>query len=123
MSTKFINYITSNAFVDKYQSTYFPQRSTETTLTLNINDILIYLDNKAPRYIVLLDLSSDFDTLDHNVFLLDLMKLLYTFETTVGLCILFHLEYLDAISQCWLKFTYICKHRLLWLYTLDFLNI
>ena len=47
-----------NAIVDKYQSAY---------LTLIINDILIYLDNKAPCYIVLIYLSSNFDILDHNI--------------------------------------------------------
>ena len=67
MSTQLINYITSNAIVDKYQSAYIPHRSTETALTLIINDILIYLDNKAPCYFVLLDLSSAFDTIDHDI--------------------------------------------------------
>ena len=47
MSTQLINYITSNAIVDK-KSAYLPHHSTETALTLIINDILIYLDNKAP---------------------------------------------------------------------------
>ena len=47
VSTQLINYITSNAIVDKYQSAYLPHRSTETALILIINDILIYLDNKA----------------------------------------------------------------------------
>ena len=65
--TQLINYITSNAIVDKYESAYLPHRSTETALTLIINDILISLDNKGPCYIVLLDLSSAFDTLDHNI--------------------------------------------------------
>ena len=54
-------------YVDKYQSEYLPYRSTETALTLIINDILISLDNKAPCYLILLDLSSAFDTLDHNI--------------------------------------------------------
>ena len=67
MSTQLINYITSNAIVDKYQSAYLPHRSTETALTLIINDILISLDNKAPCYLVLIDLSSAFNTLDHNI--------------------------------------------------------
>ena len=48
VSTQLINYITSNAIVDKYQSLYLPHRSTETALTLIINDILIFLDNKFP---------------------------------------------------------------------------
>ena len=66
MSTQLINYITSNAIVDKYQSAYFPHRNTETALTLIINDILISLD-KAPYYFVILDSSSACDTLDHNI--------------------------------------------------------
>ena len=57
----------SNSIVDKYQNAYPPHRSIETSPTFIINDGLIYLDNKAPFYHVLLDLSSDFDTLDHNI--------------------------------------------------------
>ena len=67
MSTQLIYYTTSNDIVDKYQSAYLPHRSTETALTLIINDILISLDNKAPCYLVLLVLYSAFDTLYHNI--------------------------------------------------------
>ena len=72
MSTQNINYSKSNAIVDKYQSAYLPHRSTETVLrnrkfTFIIYDILIYLDNNASCYLVLLYLSSAFDTLDHNI--------------------------------------------------------
>ena len=67
VSTQLINYITSNAIVDTYQNAYIPHRSTQTALTLIINDILISLDNKAPCYLLLLDLSSEFDTLDHTI--------------------------------------------------------
>ena len=82
MSTQLINYITSNAIVDKYQSAYLPHRSTETALTLIINDILISLDNKAPCYIVLFDLSSAFDTLDHNILSIRLNEIgIYTVYT------------------------------------------
>ena len=62
-----INYITSNSIVDKYKSAYLHHRCTETALTLIINDRIISLDNKASCYLVLLYLSSDFDTLDHNI--------------------------------------------------------
>ena len=53
---------------------------------------MIYLDNKAPCYIVLLYLSSAFDTLDIILFSLDLMKLVNMVNSTFGLCILFHLD-------------------------------
>ena len=55
------------AIVDKYKSVYLPHHSTEITLTFIINDILIYIGNKAPCYLVLLNLSSAFDTLDYNI--------------------------------------------------------
>ena len=87
----------SNAIIIKYHSEYFPRRSTETALTLIINDILIYIDNKSPCYLVLLYLSSTTMLLILSItlfFLLDLMKLVYTVKSTVGLCILFHLEHL-----------------------------
>ena len=67
MSTQLINYIMPIDIVDKYQSSYLPHRSTEIALTFIINDIFIYLGNKAPCYIVLLNLSSSFDTLDYNI--------------------------------------------------------
>ena len=59
--------IEEHIFFDKYQSTYLPHRSTETALTLIINDILMYLDNKAQCYLVQLYLSDDFITLDHDI--------------------------------------------------------
>ena len=55
------------AIVDKYQSAYLPHRRTKISLTFIINDILIYIGNKAPFYLVLLNLSSAFDTLDYNI--------------------------------------------------------
>ena len=67
VSTQLINYIMPIDIVDKYQSAYLPHRSTEIALTFIINDILIYLCNKAPCYLVLLNLSSAFDTLDYNI--------------------------------------------------------
>ena len=67
MYTQLINGITSNAIVDRYQSEYLPHRSTETAITLITNDILLSLDNIAPCYLVLIDLFSAFDTLNHNI--------------------------------------------------------
>ena len=89
----------SNAIFDKYQNAYLPHRSTETALTLIINDIIIYLDNKAPCYLVLLYLYSAFDNFNIILFPLDLMKLVYMVNSTVGLCILFHLEHIPSSSD------------------------
>ena len=65
MSKQLINHIMSNAIFDKYQNAYLPHRSTE---TLIINDTLKYLDNNATCYLVLLYLSSDFDTFNTILF-------------------------------------------------------
>ena len=65
----------SNTIVVKYQSSYIPRHSTKTAPTLNINDILIYLDNKAPYYLILLYIYSAFDTLDHNILCIGLNEI------------------------------------------------
>ena len=44
---------------------------------------------------VQLYLSSAFDTMDHNIISIGLNELEYTLKSTVGLYILFHLEYLQ----------------------------
>ena len=82
------------AIVDKYQIAYLPHRSTEISLNFIINDILIYLGNKATCYLVQLNLSSAFDTFDYNFLSIGLMKLVYMVKSTVGLCILFHREHI-----------------------------
>ena len=63
-----IDYIISNYIVDCFQSAYLPNRSTETTLNIVFNDIILSMYNKASCYLVLLDLSSAFDTLNYRIF-------------------------------------------------------
>ena len=50
--------------------------STETALVIVTNDILLVLDKRqcVPVYLVLLDLSAAFDTIDHQVFLTQLQR-------------------------------------------------
>ena len=64
VSSQLIQYITSNNIVDCFQSAYLPHRSTETDLNLIISEILLSLDAKSPCYLVLLDLSCAFDSLN-----------------------------------------------------------
>ena len=80
----------SNANVDKYQNKYLPHSRSETDLTCIINDIFIYLDNKAPCYLVLLYINSAFDTPNTILFPLDLIKLVY---------IVFHSWFIYFISS------------------------
>ena len=51
------------------QSAYTPNHSTETAVVKVTNDILRALDCRQCVYLVLLDLSAAFDTIDHRVFL------------------------------------------------------
>ena len=56
------------------QSAYTPNHSTETAIVKVTNDILRGLDRRQCVYLVLLDLSAAFDTIDHQVFLLRLRE-------------------------------------------------
>ena len=64
VSTQLIHYITTNNIADCFQSAYLPHRSTETALNLIFSDILLSLDTKCPCYLILLDLSCAFDSLN-----------------------------------------------------------
>ena len=64
VSSQLIQYITSNNIVGCSQSAYLPNRSTETALHIIISEILLSLDSKNPCYLVMLDLSCAFDSLN-----------------------------------------------------------
>ena len=72
-------YITANNLVEPLQSAYKAHHSTETALLKVQSDILLALDQRKCVYLVLLDLSAAFDTVDHKVFLQQL-KQEYGFE-------------------------------------------
>ena len=67
VARQLIDYIISNSIVDCFQSAYLPNRSTETALNILFNNIILSMDNKASCYLVILDLSSAFDTLNHRI--------------------------------------------------------
>ena len=50
-------------------------RITESAHNLTINDLLLSLDNKAPCFLVLLDLYSTFDTLNYDILALRLNEI------------------------------------------------
>ena len=64
VSSQLIQYITSNNIVDCFQIAYLPHRRTETALNIIISEIILSLDAKSPWYLVLLDLSCAFDSLN-----------------------------------------------------------
>ena len=77
-----LNYLTKNNLLAKFQSAYRQFHSTETGLLRVCNDILQAIDEGQEVVLVLLDLSSAFDTIDHKV-LLDRLRIRYGFSGTV----------------------------------------
>ena len=60
-----VDHVTQNSLSEKFQSAYRASHSTETALTHVRNDILHNMDNRKSTCLVLLDLSAEFDRLDH----------------------------------------------------------
>ena len=67
--SQFLNHITANKLIDKFQSAYKPGHSTETALIRVVNDTLNAIDNGNLSLLTLLDLSAAFDTIDHSILL------------------------------------------------------
>ena len=74
VAMQFKQHLVINNLYTKTQSAYRAYYSTETALLRVSNDINLALDNHDDVVLVLLDLSSAFDTIDHSV----LMDRLYT---------------------------------------------
>ena len=62
-------HITANKLADTNQSAYKQHHSTETALLKISNDILLDLDKRNIVFLIFLDLSAAFDTLDHRIML------------------------------------------------------
>ena len=60
-----MNHLESTDQHEPHQSAYRPCHSTETTLVRVSNDIPMAMDKKQGTMLVLLDLSTAFDTIDH----------------------------------------------------------
>ena len=62
-----VDYLNHNNLLCTSQSAYPLHNSTETLLLKTANDILLGLDKRHVSLLTLLDLSSSFDTIDHNI--------------------------------------------------------
>jgi hypothetical protein len=76
------DFLNSNNLYPSFQSAYRKFHSTETALLKVTNDILRTLDNHQDVILVMLDLSSAFDTLNH-VILLPRIESYFGFSDTV----------------------------------------
>nr|KAG5696973.1 hypothetical protein BaRGS_008435 [Batillaria attramentaria] len=64
-----VQHLSSHNCLDKFQSAYRPEFSTETVLLRVLNDALSSLDSGKLSLLVLLDLSAAFDTINHALLL------------------------------------------------------
>ena len=69
---QFIEYVSSNGLDEIFQSDYKNFHSKETALVKVYNDILVDIDKNKTVILMLLDLSAEFDTVDHEILLYQL---------------------------------------------------
>ena len=69
ISKQLTNDLNNNTIFDKFQSGYRKSYSTETALLYVTDTLLHNINNNTPTQIIILDLSSAFDTIDHNILL------------------------------------------------------
>ena len=88
-------FIVENDLNDTFQSAYKQCYSTETALLKVSNDIMHALDRNQQVYMVNLDLSAAFDTVDHNI-LISRLETVYKFESAV---LSWFVSYLSSRTQ------------------------
>ena len=67
VSKQVSNFVNRNDLLDPMQSAYRVAHSTETALIRLQNDVLCAIDNRQAVFLLMLDLSSAFDTVDHTI--------------------------------------------------------
>lgn len=78
------NFLNQNNILEKYQSGFTMNHSTETALLKIVNDIRWNMDSQKLSVLVLLDLSAGFDTVDHHILLSRLRNLVGLGSTPIS---------------------------------------
>lgn len=73
IAVKLYDYLDEHRLLHKCQSGFRPKHSCETALLMVMNDLLICRDKGTDTVLLMLDISSAFDTLSHDI-LLDILK-------------------------------------------------
>ena len=79
ITRRILGHFLDNSIVDSFQSAYRAGHSCETALLCEYNDIVTTV-GKGRSFLVLLDLSAAFDTIDHD-------NLFYSFEKYDGIAV------------------------------------
>ena len=69
VASQIVRHLEEHSISEPFQSVYRKFHSTETALTYISNDILCALDKRDSVFVVLLYLSTEFDTVDHKLLL------------------------------------------------------
>ena len=93
---RIISHIEDNAIIDKFQSAYKCGHSTETALLRVYSDIVSTISKGSGSTLVLLDLSTAFDTIDHG----NIFTILEKYVGITGCALLFIKSYFSDRSQC-----------------------
>ena len=64
-----MSYLAEHELIAKLQSAYRRFHSADTAMVRVLNDILLTIDSRQEAVLVLLDMSSAFDTIDHSLLL------------------------------------------------------
>ena len=73
VASRLLDHMVENELLESFQSAYRAGHSTETSLLRVHHDIVNGVDQKKDVFLVLLDLSAAFDTVDHDI-LLDFLR-------------------------------------------------
>ncbi|XP_072014767.1 uncharacterized protein [Amphiura filiformis] len=85
VATQLVEHLNSNNLTDPLQSAYRAQHSTETAMIKVLSDITSDIDSRRVVFVVLLDMSAAFDTVDHKI-LLDRLEQSYAITGTAKAC-------------------------------------
>ena len=96
IAERLVSHMQDNGMVEKFQSAYKANHSTETALLRVYNDMLFSIDQGGGGILVLLDLSSAFDTIDHAL----LFNLWQDIFEISGSALDLLKSYLDGRTQC-----------------------
>ena len=96
IAMRLVEHMRQNTIMEKLQSAYKAHHSTETALLRVYNDVMFNIDRDNGTLLVLLDLSAEFDTIDHQI-------LFHILENSLGItnsALALMKSYLDGRQQC-----------------------